>query len=581
MFALKDRATAYARLVIEGKRKVGRSEYLACKRHLDDLKKSRTKEFQYKFDKAAAERAIEIANQLTIIEGESPKKLVTRGFQNFIIGSLHGWKMKRTGYNRYREAYIQVGRQNGKSFICGTEANQWATFSNYMEGRIFCTATKRDQAKVVWKEIQKFIKADEELNDLYEIKEHELIIISKVTNTEIKAIGRDTNTADGFRSILAIIDEYHAHKNNQMYKLMLDGQIYVNNALTIAITTAGFDLNSACYEQYKFAKKILEGVIQKESLFVYITEMDEEDDIWDFNNWAKANPLLLFNSDTEINQEAVYRMAEKALEAKEKGGKDLVNFLTKSLNKWVTYSAGSFVKLDAFEKCGTNTSLEDMRGRKAYLGIDLSSGGDLTSIALVFPLEDNKFYVYSHSFMPELRILEHEKTDDAPYRAWVQENLLTLTSGMFGIKTDYAYIIKHLQELTEDYGISIVACGYDPHNASAFLTDFEGFGFDLLSVTQSAKNLSEATTDFALSVEALQVIYDSKNSLFKWSVANAELTKNSFGEAKIDKKTNGTRIDPVDAVIDAWYIMKAYEQTEAQNKVKEEQLDKFFDAFYK
>ena len=93
--------------------------------------------------------------------------------------------------------------------------------------------------------------------------------------------------------------------------------------------------------------------------------------------------------------------------------------------------------------------------------------------------------------------------------------------------------------------------------------------------------MSEATTDFALSVEALQVIYDSKNSLFKWSVANAELTKNSFGEAKIDKKTNGTRIDPVDAVIDAWYIMKAYEQTEAQNKVKEEQLDKFFDAFYK
>ena len=239
------------------------------------------------------------------------------------------------------------------------------------------------------------------------------------------------------------------------------------------------------------------------------------------------------------------------------------------------------MKLDAFEKCGTNTSLEDMRGRKAYLGIDLSSGGDLTSIALVFPLENNKFYVYSHSFMPELRILEHEKTDDAPYRVWVQENLLTLTSGMFGIKTDYAYIIKHLQELIEDYGISIVVCGYDPHNASAFLTDLEGFGFDLLSVTQSAKNLSEATTDFALSVEALQVIYDSKNSLFKWSVANAELTKNSFGEAKIDKKTNGTRIDPVDAVIDAWYIMKAYEQTEAQNKVKEEQLDKFFEAFYK
>lgn len=580
MRALKDRATEYARLVIKGKRKVGRTEYLACKRHLDDLQRSKTKAFNYKFDVKASERAIEIANQLTILEGTEPKKLKTRGFQNFIIGSLHGWKMKRSGYLRYREAYIQVGRQNGKSFICGTEANNWATFSGYREGHIYCAATKRDQAKIVWEEIDKFIRADQELTELYKIKEHELTITSKVTNTEIKAIGRDTKSADGFRSILAIIDEYHAHKNNQMYKLVLDGQISVNSALTIAITTAGFNLNGPCYEQYKFAKKVLEGVIEKESLFIYITEMDEEDDIWDYNNWAKANPLLLWLNDTEINQEAVYRLAEKAVEAKEKGGEDLTNFLTKALNKWVTYTKGSFVKLEAFKKCGQKMSLEAMRGKKCYLGIDLSSGGDLTSIALVFPLEENKYYVYTHSFMPELRILEHEKTDQAPYRAWVNDGLLTLTSGMFGVKTDYSYIISHLRELIESYELEIFACGYDPHNASAFLLDLEAFGFDLISVTQSAKNLNEATQDFALSVEALQVIYDEANKLFSWSVANAEVTQNSFQEIKIEKRTKGARIDPVDAVIDAWFVMKAYEQSEAQSQAKDEQLEKFFDMFY-
>lgn len=580
MFALKDRATAYARLVIKGKRKVGRSEYLACKRHLDDLKRSKTKDFNYKFDVKASERAIELANQLTILEGTEPQKLVTRGFQDFIIGSLHGWKIKRSGYLRYREAYIQLGRQNGKSFLCGTEANNWATFSGYNEGNIYCTATKRDQAKVVWKEIDKFIRADQELGELYKTKEHELTIISKVTNTQIKAIGRDTKSADGFRSILAIIDEYHAHKNNQMYKLMLDGQIRVDSALTIAITTAGFNLNGPCYEQYKFAKKVLEGVIEKDSLFIYIAEMDEEDDIWDFNNWAKANPFLLWSSDTEINQEAVYRLAEKAVEAKEKGGEDLTNFLTKSLNRWVTYSKGSFVKLDAFQLCGQKVSIEAMSGKRAYLGIDLSSGGDLTSIALVFPLEDSKIYVYTHSFMPELRIIEHEKTDEAPYREWVNSGLLTLTSGMFGVKTDYTYILNHLSEIIERYQIHIVACGYDPHNASAFLSDLERFGFDLISVTQSARNLNEATQDFALSVEALQVIYDEANKLFKWSVANAEVTQNGFKEIKIEKKAKGARIDPVDAVIDAWHVMKAFESAEAQNQIKEEQLDKFFDMFY-
>lgn len=99
-------------------------------------------------------------------------------------------------------------------------------------------------------------QTDSELEELYKIREHDRIIVSKITGTEIKAIGRDTKSADGFRSVLAIVDEYHAHKNNQMYKLMLDGQIMVDSALTMAITTAGFDLNGACYEQYKFCDKV-------------------------------------------------------------------------------------------------------------------------------------------------------------------------------------------------------------------------------------------------------------------------------------------------------------------------------------
>ena len=158
---MTDRTTAYARLVVSGKKVVGRSEYLACKRHLDDLKRSKGKEFIYKFDVEAAENAINIANELTIAEGKAQKKLKTRGFQNFIIGSLHGWKVKRKGFLRYREAYVQMARQNGKSFIAGTEANNWASFSGYHEGRVFCTATKQAQADIVWDEVRNFIQAIE------------------------------------------------------------------------------------------------------------------------------------------------------------------------------------------------------------------------------------------------------------------------------------------------------------------------------------------------------------------------------------------------------------------------------------
>lgn len=550
-----DRTTAYAKLVVSGKKVAGRKEYLACKRHLDDMK---NKKLEYKFDVDKAEFAIDFANTLTLKNGE---KLKTRGFQEFIIGSLHGWRKKRTKERRFREAYIQVGRRNGKSFLSGTQATFFSTCMGEKE-RIFCAATKQDQANIVWDEIRNFIEADEDLTKLYRVKEHDRTIKSFVTGTTIRSLGRDTKSMDGFGNILSVCDELHAHPNNQMYKLLLDGQADIDNALTLAITTAGLDLTCFCYEHYQFCEKVLEKVIDKETLFIFICEMDKEDDIWNSNNWLKANPYHLYNADGTVNKNKLARMAEKAIDAKEKGGTELVNFLTKQLNRWVTARGGQYLDLEKLKECESDLTLEDMRGKECYLGIDLSSGGDLTSIALVFPLESGDIYVYSHSFMPELRLDEHIKTDDVPYQIWVREGLLTLTSGAYGIKTDYKYIINHLQELIEKYNIKVLEVGYDAHNAGAFLVDLDFLGCDLTEVKQSAKSLNDATVDFKLSVEANQMKFDKKNSLLKWSFANATTVSNSFGEIKVDKQLQKKRIDPVDAVLDAWKILIINKQQE-------------------
>lgn len=562
----KDRVTEYAKLVVSGKIIAGKSVIKACKRHLNDLKRSKTKEFQYKWDVERSESALNLYNDLTILEGDEPQQLKTRGFQEFILGSLEGWVTKRTEYVRFREAYIQVARQNGKSFLSGAKSIKTSNFSSYRMGRIICAATKMDQAKIVWEEIKKFIIADEDLKVMFKITESENLITAGATGTTIKAIGRDTKSIDGFRSVLAIPDELHAHRTNQIYKLLLGGQRKVNNALILAITTAGFDLNSFCYEHYQFCKKVLDGAVDKDSLFIFIAEMDEDDDIWDYHNWVKSNPLLLLNEDNTINMEEVRKMSEVAVEVKEKGGQDLLDFMTKWLNMWVSYRGGRYLDVDCLNKCESDLTIEDMRGRECYLGIDLSSGGDLTSIGLVFPLENDEetVFIHSHSFMPELRLLEHEKTDDVPYRLWVKDKLLTLTTGAFGIKTDYKFIVNYLKELIEEYEIVVKICGYDRHNASTFLSDLDFLGCDLVDITQSAKSLNDATVDFQLSVKSLQVKFDKRNKLFKWSAVNATTTKNSFGEVKIDKTLEENRIDPIDAIIDAW---KLYFEEEKQSDV--------------
>ena len=550
---MRNRTLEYAKKVVNGEILKGKTEIQCCQRFIDDLERQNTDDFEYYFDNEEAEKYIEIANTLTILEGEEIKKLKTRGFQDFIIGNLHGWFKKDNDTNRFKEAYIQIGRQNGKSFLSGIEGINWSTFMKYREGRILLGATKQEQANIVWNEIAKFIRADENINELYKITEHIKTIKSLVTGTEIKSVGRDTKSLDGFRTILSVIDEYHAHQTNQMYSLLFDGQKNVASALTLSITTAGFTIDGPCHQHYRMCKNVVQGNFKKETQFVFICEPDEGDDLSDYRVWAKANPLVLWNPDDTYNEEMIDKMREKYNTAQEKQGEDLVNFMTKDLNMWVTNAGNLLLDHDKLLKCKSDKTLEDMRGRECYLGIDLSSGGDLTSIALVFPLSEEKAFIHCHSFMPNQRLLEHERTDKVPYRLWVNKGLLTLTYGASEIKTDYKFIVQYLKEIKEKYDLKFIDCGYDPHNAGAFISDLDFLGCDLTEIVQSARSLNDATVDFKLSVKGEQIEFNKDDAIFLWSCSNATTDVNSFGEIKVDKKTNG-RIDLVDAVIDAWKL---------------------------
>lgn len=588
--ARTDRTTAYAKLVVSGKRIASKAEIACCKRHLDDIKRSKKKEFPYIFDVEEAEKHISIANMLVIGEGTEQKQLKTRGFQNFILGNIFGWREKgSTGKDRvrrYREAYVQMGRQNGKSFLAGVLCNDFATFSGYQYGTILCTATKQDQANIVWGEVVKFLQSDPQLGELYDRpRKYTHEITSKVTKSKIKAIGRDTKTADGFRPILAVVDEYHRHPTDQMYLLMRDGQVTLKNALTIAITTAGFDLNYPCYDQYKLAKQVISGVLEFPQLFVYIAESDIPDPekepkeyieaLWNEENWAKANPYFAWKNDTELSEAGLKVIRSEATSAKAKGGAVLTNFETKRLDLWTVTTAESFVDIDKWHETETDLCMHDMRGRDCYIGVDLSEGGDLTSVSFVFPLDDGKVFLDSHSFMPEKRLLEHEKSDKAPYRQWVTDGLLTLTNGpgTYGIKTDYKFIIDYLVRIRNIYGLNYVGCGYDSHNAAAFLTDMaEALEIDLTEVGQSFKSLSDATKDLQLSIKSGIVLHNRKNQLLTWSMINAHLFTNPYREVKIDKFESKQRIDPCDAAVDAWKLYFAQKPQEG-DMTKDGEMD--------
>lgn len=562
-----DRATQYARRVVKGDVVAGELHILACKRHLNDLERQNTESFPYYYNPAKANEIIEYAETLTIAEGHEPKPVKLIDSQAFDLGVTFGWFKCSNDKRRFRRRYKSMARQNGKTFENGIMGTYIGGFGGYKYGKLFTVATKKRQARLAWDEMSKFIAIDPDLSEYFEVKDYKSTIYALSTNCTIEALSKEAGLDDGFRSIYCSVDEIHQHKDNKIYKALYNGTRSLDETLISMITTRGDDLNSFCKEMDDYCIKILRGFATAEDFFVDIYCLDEGDDFFDPNNWIKANPYLC------TTPEGMETLHTDAQTAKDMGGMDLRDFVTKSLNMWSVNTDDMLIDPDKWSKGESDKTLEDFKGAECWVGIDLSSGGDLTTVALEFKTEESKYYFYSHSFMPRGRLLEHIQTDLAPYDVWENMGLITVTGGTGDFKNDYKFILSHLNELKERYNLQFKGIGIDPHNADGVLSDLEDYGVPVILVTQSCRNLNDATVDLQLSVKSEVVEFDRRNELLTWSFINAKLVRNSFDEVKVDKKDNKRyrRIDPVDACIDAHYLELKY-KTNDPNDVMNDYL---------
>lgn len=569
---VQDRATLHAERVVSGQEPSCLTHRMACERHLNEIAKQGTKEFPFVWCPEKSEKILRYAEMLTIAEGAQPRPVRLHDFQCFDLGVPFGWVHAETGFRRIRRKYKSVARQNGKTFENGITGSYIANWGGYNFGKLFTAATKKRQARIAWEEIQKFITVDKDLQALFDVKDYKSLIIAKRTGCTIEALSRESGLDDGFRAIFCSVDEIHQHKDNGIYKALYNGQASLDEALISMITTRGKSLNSFCREMDDYCLQILAGTAEADDFFVDIYTLDKEDDPFDENVWFKANPHLV------TVPSALEQLRRDAQTAKQMGGFEMSDYMTKRQNLWYEYGDTQYITPNEWKLGRTELTIENMRDRRCFAGLDLSSGGDLTSLALLFPLDDGKIYVWSHSYIPAKRLEEHIITDTAPYDVWAKSGLLTPSEAVGGLKNDYLQIVADLKELQEKFEINIACIGYDPHNADAFLEELDTLGAPLLEVKQSARFLSDTTVDFALEVKAGNVLYDQRNALMSWSIVNAKKTKNSFGEIKVDKEVNArhARIDVVDAIIDAHvaYRKSSKEETPDYETVVEDYLKK-------
>lgn len=337
--------------------------------------------------------------------------------------------------------------------------------------------------------------------------------------------------------------EYHQHKTDGFYNLFKGSN--TKEGLLIIITTAGEDLTYPCYTQeYRYASQLLDpnnSAVVNDSYFADICEVDEDDDLDNIENWKKANPLRM------TYQKGIDAIKDEYEEAKVIPEK-MLSFKTKCLNLWVSGGENKYMDMEKWQRCEVESIAEFTENKGAYVGVDISSKIDLTSVAFVFPVMENGkivYYVDSHSFSPNREILtERAVKDSVPYLQWRDMGYVSLTNSAI---IDQQYVIDWVLDYCKKHNWYIKTFAVDPHNAGKFMMDLSEMGYTVEEVYQSHQSLNEATNGFREQVYEGNVKF-KKNPVLTFAMSNA-VVRQSNGNIKIDKDAVKQKIDPVDAVL--------------------------------
>jgi len=509
---------------------------LAVKRHADDLKKQSTKKFPYYFDEDKAERVIDFVQDYCIhVKGVLNRKpLILAPWQIFITWVMFGW-MGADDFRRYRTVFIEVAKKNGKSTWVAGLALYMLIADGEGGAEIYSAATTKDQAKVVFHDYARaMVVKSEELQDI--IKYFANTLVDKDTETSVfRAVASDVDTLDGKNVHCAIIDEYHAHKTDGVYRIMSDGMSARAQPMTIIITTAGFDPDVPCVDEEEYAQRVLSKRATNETYFGIIYTLDEGDEWTDKSKWIKSNPNLGVSKQIK----AMDSDFQKALDMASEQSK----FKNKNLNIWTKNRFG-WIKDEDWKAVETTYNLDEMDRAPCYAGLDLASVIDTCAYTLAFPWE-GKYRLYTRIFVPGHNISDREKRERFEYQKMAAKDFCIITTGR---TTDYDFIQVKMEEDMKRFDIKEIA--YDPHNSSQFIANLERLGWEkyLVEFPQNWAYINPACKDFERKIldAELEVF---PNPVVAWQISNTEVKYDANGNVRPTKPESRVSSKHIDATI--------------------------------
>jgi phage terminase large subunit-like protein len=479
-----------------------------------------------------ADRVIDWIERFTChTKGEwAGRPLRLEPWQREIVAGIFG-PVDRTGARHVRTALVGIPRKNGKSTLGAALALYLLIGDNEPGAEVYSVAADREQARIVFGIAGEMVRAGP--LSKYAVVRRNWIEVPK-RQSIYRVLSADAPTKHGLNPHGVIVDELPAQPNRELWDVLTTGQAARRQPLTIAITTAGFDRESICWEQYDYGRKVQSRQISDPSFFYRWWGVDEGESWDDPAVWERVNP----NFGVSVSPGFLESESKKAKHQPARQN----TFRRLYLNEW-TQASDRWLDLDAWDATAGLVDEEKLAGRACYGGLDLANTTDVAALCWNFPQDDGTHEAIWRFFIAadQLESLNNRTAGQAA--VWEREGWLKVNDGNV---IDYAAIAAQIDRDAQRFDVKRLA--FDRWGSAVFVQQLADAGMDIAAMGQGFASMSPPTKELE------RLVLDGKyrhggNPVMRWMVDNVVVRTDPAGNLKPDKQRSTEKIDGVVAAI--------------------------------